>query len=49
MHVYIGVLELTMAEKRATPARRIEKAVIFKVVGRKGLCCGFHVSWGVQG
>jgi len=40
MHVYMGVSELTMAEKRTTPARRIEEAVIFMVVEEKEVAVG---------
>jgi len=48
-HVYMVESELTMAEKRATPARRTEEAVNFMFLEREGGCCVYEVSWGVKG
>ena len=49
MHAHVGASELTMAEKRATPARRTEETVNFMVVGREGGCCVCEVSWSIKG
>lgn len=45
----MGVSERTMADKRATPARRTEDTVNFMVVIGESGCCVYELSWDVKG